>query len=76
MLSVIRSRLTVCAQGGRQHLDALVSDGLSSGEVRGQRPPGRAEAGRHGAGRGGGGLGGLTFALSAGDEASQQAQVT
>lgn len=60
--------LTVCAQGGCQHLNALVSDGVSGSEVRGQWTPGRTEAGRHGAGRGGGRFRGVGFALSAEEE--------
>lgn len=52
--------LTVGAQGGRQHLDALVSDGVSGGEVGGQRTP-RG----HGAGWGGGAFGGVGFGLPA-----------
>lgn len=65
--------LTVCAQGGCQHLDALVSDGHSGSILRGQRTP-RTEAGRHGAGRGGGSFRGIAFSLSAEWETSQQSQ--
>lgn len=50
--------LTVGAQGGRQHLNALVSDGVSGGEVGGQGTPGG-----HGAGWGGGAFGGVGFGL-------------
>lgn len=50
--------LTVGAQGGRQHLNALVSDGVPGGEVGGQRTPGG-----HGAGWGGGAFGGVRFGL-------------
>lgn len=55
--------LTVSAQGSCQHLDALVSDGVSGSEVRGQWTPGRRKAGRHGAGWGGGGFRGISFSL-------------
>lgn len=57
--------LTVCAQGSRQHLDALVSDGVSGRQVGRQRAPGRAEAGGHGASRGGGGFRAFGFSSSA-----------
>lgn len=57
-ISRFHRSLTVGAQGGRQHLNALVSDGVPGGEVRGQRTPGG-----HGAGGGGGGSGGVGFGL-------------
>lgn len=66
MLSVTKCNLslTVCLQGSCQHLNTLVSDGISGSEVRGQRTPSRSEAGRHGAGGGGGTFRGIGFALS------------
>lgn len=50
--------LTVGAQGGCQHFNALVSDGLPGGELGGQQTPGGC-----GAGRGGGTFGGVGFGL-------------
>lgn len=54
--------LTVGAQGGGQHLDALVPDGVSGGQLGAQRSAG-GEAGRHGAGRGGRGFRGVGFSF-------------
>lgn len=65
-------RLTVCAQGSCQHLNTLVSDGISGSKVRGQWTPSRSEAGRHGAGWGGGSFSGISFAFSARKVTSQQ----
>lgn len=58
-----RRSLTVGAQGGRQHLNALVPDGVPGGEVGGQRTPGG-----HGAGWGGGAFGGVGFGLPVTEE--------
>lgn len=56
--------LTVGLQGSCQHLDALVSDGISGRQVRRQWSPSGGEAGRRGAGRGGGSFWGIGFSLS------------
>lgn len=66
LLSVIKCTisLTICAQGSCQHLDALVPDGVSSSQVRGQWAPRRTEAGGHGAGGGGGSFRRLNLSFS------------
>lgn len=57
--------LTVCAQSGSQHLNALVSDGVSCGQAWGQRASRRTEGGWHGTGRGGGGFRSISFPFPA-----------